>query len=491
MIKDRYIFKNLSDLESFVISLSSVLGKGDVITLNGQIGAGKTTFAKFLISNLTQTPIEEISSPTFNLYQTYEGETLDVLHYDFYRIDSELELAEIDLDESYTDKICIIEWANKYPNILPKDRIEISIECKDQERYYKINPLGKCREAIDSLNKVEDFLDEHDIKFKEIKKLPGDASKRGYFRVSNSNKNLIVMDVTQENDANGKTLMTGGIDDFITICEYLDSINVRVPKLIARNKINTLLLEEDLGECSYTGMVAKLDFRELYEPAIETLIHISNIKHPKNISTGPNPHYMRDFDLNIYLKEAGTFIDYYWPFVNGTFCGEDERQEFIEILSNLYSNLSDDKTLMLRDFHSPNLLFLQNEKGLKKCAIIDFQDALLGHPLYDLVSLSNDARLTIDEGHEQYLIDLYKSSFCFNDFEFDKLSFMEQYQILGVQRSIKILGIFARLAIIDSNHNYIVHMPRVITYIKRILESGNLPELKYWLNKNFKEVFNV
>ena len=64
---------------------------------------------------------------------------------------------------------------------------------------------------------------------------------------------------------------------------------------------------------------------------------------------------------------------------------------------------------MLRDFHSPNLLFLENEKGYKKCAVIDFQDALLGHPLYDLVSLANDARLTINEDHEKYLIELYKT----------------------------------------------------------------------------------
>mgnify|MGYP001272369135 FL=1 len=491
MIHSKYISRNLSDLEKLAKELVPLLNEGGVMTLNGQIGAGKTTLAKLIIQELTQTPLEDIVSPTFNLYHTYNKDNLEIAHYDFYRIESEIELLEIDLNESLTDKICIIEWADKFRDLLPKDRIEIFIKCKKNERVYRINPLGKFREVVSDRAKIENYLGGLDINFTELQRLPGDASKRNYYRVMSPDNTMILMDATQESNIKSKTGLSNGIDDFIKIQKYLDSIDVRVPKLIVRNRTDNILLEEDLGEYSYADMLTKENYQKLYNPAIKTLIHISNINHPKNISTDSNPHYLKEFDLDIYLNEAEIFIDYYWPFIHGKQCNADKKQEFTHVMGEVYSNLTDDKTLMLRDFHSPNLLFLENEDGFRKCAVIDFQDALFGHPLYDLVSLTNDARTTIDEHQEKYLIDLYKKDFPFNNFQFDSLSFIEQYHILGVQRSIKILGIFARLAILETNQNYLVHMPRVICYIKRIMQSGSIQTLACWLNQNFKETFDV
>ena len=148
MIHSKYISQNLSDLEKLSKELAPLLNEGGVVTLNGQIGAGKTTLAKLIIQQLTQTPLEDIVSPTFNLYHTYNKDNLEIAHYDFYRIESEMELHEIDLNESFTDKICIIEWADKFRDFLPKDRIEIFIKCTKNERVYRINPLGKFREVV-------------------------------------------------------------------------------------------------------------------------------------------------------------------------------------------------------------------------------------------------------------------------------------------------------------------------------------------------------
>ena len=491
MIRSEYISRNLSDLEKLAKELTPLLNEGGVMTLNGQIGAGKTALAKLVIHDLTQVPLEDIISPTFNLYHTYNKDNLEITHYDLYRIESEIELLEIDLNEAFTDKICIIEWADRFKDLLPKDRIEVTITCLKNERLYKINPLGKFKDVVKNWAKIENFLSDLDINFTELQRLRGDASKRKYYRVKNLDNTMILMDATQESDMKSKTGPTDGINDFIKIQEYLDSIDVRVPKLIARNKHDNIILEEDLGEYSYTDMLTKENYVELYNPAIKTLIHISNINHPKNISTNSNPHYLREFDLDTYLNEAEIFIDYYWPFIHGKQCNADKKKEFRDIMVGVYSNLTNDKTLMLRDFHSPNLLFLENENGYRKCAVIDFQDALFGHPLYDLVSLTNDARITIDEYQEKYLIELYKKDFPFNNFQFDSLSFMQQYHILGVQRSIKILGIFARLAILEANQNYLVHMPRIICYFKRIMQSGSIQALACWLNQNFKETFNV
>jgi ATPase, YjeE family len=229
MIHSKYISQNLSDLEKLVKELAPLLNEGGVMTLNGQIGAGKTTFAKLIIQELTQIPLEDIVSPTFNLYHTYNKDTLEIAHYDFYRIESEMELLEIDLNESITNKICIIEWADKFRDLLPKDRIEIFIKYTKNERVYRINPLGKFREVVSNLAKIENFLGGLDINFTELQRLPGDASNRQYYRVMSSDNNMILMDATQESVIKRKAGQTNGIDDFIHIREYLDSIDVKCP----------------------------------------------------------------------------------------------------------------------------------------------------------------------------------------------------------------------------------------------------------------------
>ena len=128
-----------------------------------------------------------------------------------------MELHEIDLNESFTDKICIIEWADKFRDFLPKDRIEIFIKCTKNERVYRINPLGKFREVVSNRAKLENFLGGLDINFTELQRLPGDASKRNYYRVMSSDNTMILMDATQKSDIKNKTGLTNGIEDFIKI----------------------------------------------------------------------------------------------------------------------------------------------------------------------------------------------------------------------------------------------------------------------------------
>jgi aminoglycoside/choline kinase family phosphotransferase len=115
----------------------------------------------------------------------------------------------------------------------------------------------------------------------------------------------------------------------------------------------------------------------------------------------------------------------------------------------------------------------------------------LGHPLYDLVSLAQDARFTISEDQERYIVDTFEDKFLFNDFQLSKSSFNEQYKILAIQRSLKILGIFARLSLLEGKNNYIIHMPRVVDYIRRSMDCSLLHNLTHWLKINFKDIFDV
>jgi len=479
----------LNELEVFVNYIAPIFEKGDLLALNGEIGSGKTTLSKHLINYLTETRIDEVNSPTFNLCQTYSKQDLTISHYDFYRLDSLQEIEDLDISDSIKNNFTIIEWANKFSSILPKDHIEIQIKNKSHEREYKILFHGKYTKKITNHKNRLSFLSNSNCNFKKITNMKGDASNRKYYRVNDSKKNFVLMDASE--DSIKKTTTSKTITDFIVFGKYLEKIGLRVPKIYRFDIQKQLILEEDLGLTTYNELYSKLSFEDLITPAIESLLILvhSNYRNINDLDGRAfQPH---NFDEKVFINESKIFIDYYWPIVKNSICPEEEKFKFLSIMEQIYLDLSTDKTLILRDYHSPNLHYLQNEKGHRKCAIIDFQDALLGHPLYDLVSLAQDARFTISEDKERYIIDAFKDKFLFNDFQLSRSSFNEQYQILAIQRSLKILGIFARLSLLEGKNNYIIHMPRVVNYIRRSMDCGLLHNLTHWLKINFKDIFDV
>jgi len=479
----------LNELDAFVKYIAPIFEKGDLLALNGEIGSGKTTLTKHLINYLTATRIDEINSPTFNLCQTYSNEDLIISHYDFYRLDYLQEIEELDINDSIKNNFTIIEWANKFSSILPKDHIEIQIDNKSDKREYKILFHGEYAKKIAGHKNRLSFLSNSNLNIKKITNMRGDASKRKYYRVNDGTENFVLMDALE--DSINKTTTSKTITDFIIFRQYLEDIGLRVPKIYEFDIQKQLILEEDLGLTTYDELYSKLSFQDLINPAIESLLILVHSNY-KNINDLDGKAFEpQNFDEKVFINESKIFIDYYWPYVKNSICPEEEKYEFLSIIENIYSDLSTDKTLVLRDYHSPNLHYLQNEKGHKKCALIDFQDALLGHPLYDLVSLAQDARFTISEDQERYIVDTFEDKFLFNDFQLSKSSFNEQYKILAIQRSLKILGIFARLSLLEGKNNYIIHMPRVLDYIRRSMDCSLLNNLTHWLKINFKDIFDV
>ena len=479
----------LNELDAFVKYIAPIFEKGDLLALNGEIGSGKTTLTKHLINYLTATRIDEINSPTYNLCQTYSNEDLIISHYDFYRLDYLQEIEELDINDSIKNNFTIIEWANKFSSILPKDHIEIQIDNKSDKREYKILFHGEYAKKIAGHKNRLSFLSNSNLNIKKITNMRGDASKRKYFRVNDGKENFVLMDASEDSIKKNTTSKT--ITDFIIFRQYLEDIGLRVPKIYEFDIQKQLILEEDLGLTTYDELYSKLSFQDLINPAIESLLILVHSNY-KNINDLDGKAFEpQNFDEKVFINESKIFIDYYWPYVKNSICPEEEKYEFLSIIENIYSDLSTDKTLVLRDYHSPNLHYLQNEKGHKKCALIDFQDALLGHPLYDLVSLAQDARFTISEDQERYIVDTFKDKFLFNDFQLSKSSFNEQYKILAIQRSLKILGIFARLSLLEGKNNYIIHMPRVLDYIRRSMDCSLLNNLTHWLKINFKDTFDV
>jgi aminoglycoside/choline kinase family phosphotransferase len=137
-------------------------------------------------------------------------------------------------------------------------------------------------------------------------------------------------------------------------------------------------------------------------------------------------------------------------------------------------------TWVLRDYHSPNLLWLPDREGLARVGLIDFQDAQMGPAPYDVVSLLHDARVDVPESMEIALLGRYAKARQAADPAFDLASFVQIYAVLGAQRATKLLGIFARLDRRDRKPQYLRHLPRVWRYLHRALSHPALALLRKW-----------
>ena len=142
---------------------------------------------------------------------------------------------------------------------------------------------------------------------------------------------------------------------------------------------------------------------------------------------------------------------------------------------------------VLRDFHSPNLIWLPERKGHRRVGLIDTQDCVLGHPAYDLVSMLQDARVDLPDGSEERLLQQYFQDRLNLDKNFDQKAFEAAYAGLGAQRATKVLGIFARLFVRDHKPAYLKHLPRVSKYLQQNLQHPALKELADWFDQYLPE----
>jgi aminoglycoside/choline kinase family phosphotransferase len=138
----------------------------------------------------------------------------------------------------------------------------------------------------------------------------------------------------------------------------------------------------------------------------------------------------------------------------------------------------------MRDFHSPNLIWLDQRQDIAKVGIIDFQDAVLGPAAYDLVSLLQDARIDVPEQLELALLPRYIKARRASDDTFDPAGFAELYAIMSAQRNTRLLGTFARLNRRDGKPQYLPHQPRIWTYLNRSLAHPVLARARAWYAAN-------
>jgi aminoglycoside/choline kinase family phosphotransferase len=184
--------------------------------------------------------------------------------------------------------------------------------------------------------------------------------------------------------------------------------------------------------------------------------------------------------MNAFLIEAELLLDWFLPRLDVTIA-DSERGSFRALWRELLQPAIDaPPTWVLRDFHSPNLIWLPQRSGLARLGLIDFQDAVMGSPAYDLASLLQDARVDVPEETELALLGRYVRGRGGQQAHFDAAEFIKIYATLAAQRASKILGIFARLDLRDGKPQYLRHLPRVWAYLQRSLSHPALEALNAW-----------
>ncbi|MBV9567568.1 MAG: tRNA (adenosine(37)-N6)-threonylcarbamoyltransferase complex ATPase subunit type 1 TsaE [Hyphomicrobiales bacterium] len=484
---------------------ASFVGPGDLVTLSGGLGVGKTAFARGLIRAVLRDPSIEVPSPTFTLMQVYESERFALIHADLFRLQSRAELEALGWEEMSENALVLVEWPERAGVDTAAERLDVTLALApaaqaSEERIVTFTGLGAWRGRLRLAKAAFDLLAARGWREAKREFIQGDASTRAYERLRLPGESAILMISPPRPD--GPPLRDGRpysaiaklaerADAFVAMAQGLAELGYSTPKILGRDLDEGLLIIEDLGDeevIDADGPIA-----ERYALASELLADLHRRDLPEALPIEPGrEHAIPRYDLEALLVEAELLNDWYAPHVLRSPVPASARAEFARHWrSALVPIVTGARSWTLRDFHSPNLLWLPSREGLAKLGLLDIQDAVIGHPAYDLASLLQDARVDVPPELELKLLAAYTHARKTADPKFDLASFAAAYATLGAQRATKILGIFARLDRRDGKPQYLAHIPRLKKYLMRNLTHPALRDLKLWYETNLPGVFGA
>jgi tRNA threonylcarbamoyl adenosine modification protein YjeE len=490
-----FAFSNEQDFCRFAADFAMALEPGDCVLLQGDLGAGKTTFARAAIRALAAKGDIEVPSPTFTLVQTYDLR-VPVAHFDLYRITDPAELDELGLDEVTAGGIALMEWPERGLGHLPHDAIRIVLtEDPDatEGRHVEVSGPDEFMKRLARSLALRDFLADCGWRDAVRHFLLGDASTRAYETVRMGSDTAILMNAPRQPDGppvrDGKPYsqiahLAEDVTPFVAIAHLLAGKGFRAPEIHAFDLEKGIVLLEHLGD---SGVIDddRAPLADRYLAAVETLADMHALTWPREAAAGKAVHRIPALDRDAFLIETELMTDWFVPRARGRKLEDSEIEEFREIWTGLFEIVdSAEKAIVLRDFHSPNLIWNENAEGVSRVGLIDFQDALWGSTAYDVASVVQDARVDIPPGLQDRLLDHYCTRRKAGKTEFDEAAFRSAFAILAAQRATKILGIFVRLDERDCKPVYLKHIPRLQGYLRRDLRHPALGDLAEWYRKH-------
>jgi len=451
---------NKAALAAFMADIAAALEPGDLVTLSGDLGAGKTTFARALIRYLAGDQTVDVPSPTFTFVQTYELPRFPLVHADLYRVTGASELAELGFDDLPEGAVVLLEWPDRAAGLLPPDRLDITFTLAPQlgaeGRNVRYTGYGAFAPRAERIAAIRDFLHDSGLGDAERHRMQGDASTRIFERLTLNGRSMILMNAPRRPDGppvrNGKPYsaiahLAEDVIPYVALARGLRDRNLSAPEILHADLPNGLIVMEDLGEVRIVEAEPPAPVKAHYEVAVDVLISLHRRRLPETISIAPHvDHRLPRYDLGAFLIEAELLLDWYLPSVDAP-PTDDMRQTFVALW---------------RDALEP----------------------LIGPAAYDVASLLQDARVDVPEDMEMALLGRYVRARRSDDPRFDVAGFSQLYATLAAQRATKILGIFARLDRRDGKPQYLRHMPRIWTYLQRALAHPALAPLKAWYDGN-------
>ena len=306
--------------------------------------------------------------------------------------------------------------------------------------------------------------------------IEGDASFRAFYRIISKKGSKVIVLAKKEKYKN--------LIAYSATNKFLRDNKILAPKLYAFNYKQGIIVIEDFGDLSFYRMLQKKKNKlVIYKKLVDLLIKIQKIK-PKLIIKGISnrSHVMNKYSNKYLFKESDLFFDWYLPLFLSKKKALNIKIRSKKILSKIYKNLNFSNSYFVhRDYHVQNLM-----KVGKKIGVIDSQDALIGNPAYDLVSLIDDVRIKTSTKLKNKIYDYYlkKNPKIYRIYS---QKFLEDFKILSVQRSLKIIGIFSRLFKRDKKKQYLKFIPYTWQLLTMRMDSEIFLELKKILDNNISK----
>lgn len=490
------------ELERLAEALALKLIPGDVIALKGDLGAGKSTFARAFIRAMLKDPAAEVPSPTFALVQPYQTPRHAVVHVDLYRLREDSDVEELGLFDAASQAVLLIEWPERAGSMLPSQVItaELWTTTEPDRRRLRLVATGDARSRVERAIEIADFVATTEAAREaglQIRHLHGDASIRSYARLVSAKRSFVLMDAPDLPDGppvrNGLPYsriahLAEDVAPFVAVANALEAAGLSVSRVLAGDLPRGLLLLEDLGDLTFgRALTDGLDQRQLWSAAVDLLLELRRIGLPRTLALpGGRQHVLPRFDRAALEIEVELLIDWYWPEVKGGPASEAIRAEFRALWAPVLDEmLARPPGIFLRDFHSPNLFWLPDRAGPRRVGVIDVQDALYEHWSYDLCSVLQDARVDVHEGIEVFELDRYCRTMAARDAAFDEAEFRAAYATFGLQRNTRLVGLWVRLLRRDRKPHYLQHMARTWDYIARNQRHPRLAALRQWYEHHF------